>query len=144
MADIVDSISVFGEPGTDFMNYCHDLDIEVYYCVTGGGENFDTPQHRKETTNKYLRLCRKYGFDGIDMDYEHLNPNLVDAYTKFLNELSLALHKDSRKLAICVGFYPAMYQRPVTPPAPTDPTSCGVTRATTRTSTWWTNDSSTP
>lgn len=111
MLDVLSSISIFGEPTPAFVQHCHDNGIETYYGVFGGASVFDTPARRKATIDGYLKKCEELGLGGIDLDLEHLDPSLKDEYSKFLKEASKALHKAGKKLAICVGFYPAMYER---------------------------------
>ncbi|MFC1738344.1 glycosyl hydrolase family 18 protein [Planctomycetota bacterium] len=111
MIDIISSLSVFGEPTPAFVEYCHANDIETYFGVFGGASVFDTPARRKATIEGYLKKCEELGLGGIDLDLEHLDPSLQLEYSKFLKEASEALHKAGKKLAICVGFYPAMYKR---------------------------------
>ena len=52
--------------------------------------------HVKEIT----ALVKKYNFDGIDIDYEAKIAETRPYFSAFLSELSLALHKDKKKL-IC-------------------------------------------
>jgi len=111
MIDVISSISIFGEPTLAFVEHCHAHGIETYYGVFGGASVFDTPTRRKATIEGYLKKCKELGLGGIDLDLEHLDPSLQEEYSKFLKEASKALHKAGKKLAICVGFYPAMYER---------------------------------
>ena len=46
------------------------------------------------------------GYDGIDLDFEHLDPSLQSAYSDFLRQMSRALHRIGKKLSICVDTYP--------------------------------------
>ena len=110
LKDILTSISIFGRPSPAFVQYCRKHNIETYYGVFGGGEVFDTQEHRRATIQGYLDKCKELGIDGIDLDLEHLDPALKREYSIFLREASRALHKAGKKLAICVGYYPAMYE----------------------------------
>lgn len=82
--EIISSISVFGNPPKSFIDECHQNHIEVYQAVGGNEETIDTPQKRKALVEKYVSDCNANGYDGIDLDLEHLNPDIQDAYTEFL------------------------------------------------------------
>ncbi len=105
-ADILNSLSVDGNPSEDFIRRCHRLHIEVYHLVSGKGSDIDTPAHRRATVDRYVHECQVKDFDGIDLDYEHLDVSLQSAYSDFLRQMSAALHGIGKKLSICVGCYP--------------------------------------
>jgi spore germination protein YaaH len=111
-ADILDSLSVFGNPPAGFIDQCHQLKIRVYLGVSGNGSAFDTPARAQATLEKYVRACRDQGYDGIDLDFEHLDPGLQDKYSEFLRGVSTRLHAMRKNLSHCVGFYPGMDQVP--------------------------------
>ena len=108
--DIINSISVFGNPPKSFIEECHQNNIEVYQAVGGSEETINTPAKRKALVDKDLDDCKANGYDGIDLDFEHLNSNIQDAYTEFLKLASQKLHAAGKKLSHCVSFYPALYQ----------------------------------
>jgi spore germination protein YaaH len=105
-ADILNSLSIFGNPSKEFINRCHQLGIEVYQGVSGDASAIDTPDHRRATVNKYLQACSALGYDGIDLDFEQLDPSLQGAYSEFLREASSGLHAIGKKLSHSVGCYP--------------------------------------
>ncbi len=111
-SDILSSLSVFGDPSREFIERCHRLDIEIYHAVSGNASAFDSPARAQATLEKYLQACREKGYDGIDLDYEHLDPAMQDTYSSFLQMVSTALHGMNKKLSHCVGFYPGMDQDP--------------------------------
>ena len=51
-ADILNSLSVDGNPSEDFIRRCHRLHIEVYHLVSGKGSDIDTPAHRRATVDR--------------------------------------------------------------------------------------------
>lgn len=108
--DMLGSISVFGKPSKSFMDECHQNNIQVYQGVSGKENSIDTPEKIKVMVEKYLDDCNTVGYDGIDLDYEALSPEVRDMYSIFLKELSAALHKSGKKLSQCVGFYDNLYQ----------------------------------
>ena len=111
-ADIIDSLSVFGNASREFIERCHQLKIEVYHGVSGNASAFDTPERARGTLDQYLQACRSGGYDGIDLDFEHLDPALQDKYSEFLRQVSSGLHSINKKLSHCVGFYPGMELAP--------------------------------
>lgn len=108
--ELVSSISVFGNPPKSFIDECHLNNIEVYHAVGGNEENINTPEKIKALVDSYVDDCHANGYDGIDMDFEHLNPDVQDTYTGFLELASQKLHAAGKKLSHCVGFYPALYE----------------------------------
>ncbi len=111
-ADILDSLSIFGDPPDGFIERCHRLQIEVYRAVSGNASAFDTPAHTQATLEEYMKACREQGYDGIDLDFEHLDPEMQGKYSEFLRTVSAKLHEMKKKLSHCVGFYPGMDQTP--------------------------------
>ncbi len=111
-ADILASLSVFGDPPRDFIDRCHKLQIQVYRAVTGAAAAFDTPEHAKATVQQCVQACIQDGYDGIDLDFENLDPGLQEKYSDFLLLVSSSLHRAGKKLSHCVGFYPGMERHP--------------------------------
>ena len=111
-ADILSSLSVFGKPPREFIERCHRLNIEVYKAVGGDESAITTPERLQGTINGYMKTCREEGYDGIDLDFEHLSPDCRDKYSEFLKKLSQALHSSGKKLSQCVGFYDRLYRDP--------------------------------
>lgn len=108
--EIINSISVFGNPPKSFIDECHRNNIEVYHAVGGNEENISTPEKIKALVDGYVDDCEANGYDGIDMDFEHLSPDVQATYTGFLELASQKLHAAGKKLSHCVGFYPALYE----------------------------------
>ena len=106
---LVSSISIFGNPPESFITECHRNNIEVYHAVGGNEKNINTPEKMNALVDSYVDDCYVNGYDGIDMDFEHLNPDVQDTYTQFLELASQRLHAAGKKLSHCVGFYPALY-----------------------------------
>lgn len=113
--ELVHSISVFGNPPKSFIDECHRNNIEVYHAVGGSEENIDTPDKIKTLVDGYVKDCSENGYDGIDMDFEHLSADVQSTYTGFLELASQELHAAGKKLSHCVGFYPALYEDETTP-----------------------------
>jgi spore germination protein YaaH len=111
-ADILASLSVMGNPPREFIDRCHKLQIEVYHAVMSAPSAFDTPDRAKATVQEYVKACAEDGFDGIDLDFENLDPGLQDKYSDFLLLVSSSLHRIGKKVSHCVGFYPGMERNP--------------------------------
>src|SRR6478609_1295585 len=107
--DIIRSISVFGNPPKSFIDECHKNDIEVYRAVGGNEQTINTVEKRKKIIESYVNDCIKYGYDGIDLDFENLDFNIEPTYSDFLKETSAKLHGIHKKLSHCVGFYHNLY-----------------------------------
>lgn len=108
--DIIKGLSIFGNPPKAFIDECHKNDIEVYLAVGGEEGTINTPEKRKKVTDSYVESCLKHGYDGIDLDFEHLKSDVQADYTAFLKEASQKLRKIKKKLSHCVGFYPDQYE----------------------------------
>ena len=110
LKDIISSISVFGNPPKAFMDECHKNNIQVYHAVSGNEKTIDSPGKIKTTVNEYVDDCKLNGYDGIDLDFENLDPVFQNTYSEFLKKASVELHRAGKKLSHCVGFYPTLYQ----------------------------------
>ena len=112
LADVLTSLSVFGSPPRTFIDECHREGIEVYRGVSGNQSAFDTPAHSQATIDGYRKDCGEMGYDGIDLDFEHLDPAVQSAYSNFLRQAAQALKEIKRKMSHCVGYYPGMEKIP--------------------------------
>ena len=105
-ADIISSVSAFGGISKEFVERCHEANIEVYMPV-GGDERavltFDTPEHADVAVQALLQRCDDLGVDGVDLDYECFECEWQERYTAFIVALAGELHRTGRKLSICVN-----------------------------------------
>jgi spore germination protein YaaH len=60
------------------------------------------PARRRQHIADILALIDANGYDGIDIDFESLNPADCDAFSLFVEELAAALHGEGKLLAIAV------------------------------------------
>lgn len=102
---LVSSLSVFGKAPKSLIEECHSNGIEVYRAVNGSETDVNTREKADSLVNSYLKTCEEFGYDGIDLDLEHLDPGIKEAYTYFLNTASEKLHAAGKKLSHCVGYY---------------------------------------
>lgn len=115
-----DHVSLFVKPEkykksewNNFITKCHTGGIQTVYLAVGGSEkSFDTPEARKQTVDKWIKIAKKHAFDGIDMDIEHISPEVKSEHIIFVKYAAKRLHKEGLKLAMAVGFYPAMLEKP--------------------------------
>lgn len=113
LKEFIGSISVFGNPPKAFIDECHKYGIEVYHAVGGNEEAVDTPVKIKTMAESYLNDYLENGYDGIDLDFEHLDPGIRRAYSDFLYEVSKKLHGAGKKLSHCVGYYKSFHENEV-------------------------------
>lgn len=115
-----DHISLFVTPEkyekeewNEFIQTCHKGGIStVYMTVFGSEKSFDTPEARKKTVDEWIEQAKKHAFDGIDMDIENLSPEVREEHIIFVKYAAKRLHKEGLKLAMAVGFYPPMLEKP--------------------------------
>lgn len=86
---------------SDYVSYCHQNGIEVWALVSNFGakdqglENPDLTQvltyssRRENLINNLISAAIQYNLDGINLDFEAVDPACGDAYIQFIRELSL-------------------------------------------------------
>ena len=86
---------------SDYVNYCHQNGIEVWALVSNFGakdqglENPDLTEvltytsRRECLINNLISAAIQYNLDGINIDFESVDPAVGDAYIQFIRELSL-------------------------------------------------------
>lgn len=101
---------------TDYVNYCHQHNVEVWALVRNFGadeygiENPDTTtilthsSSRDNLVNNIISAAIQYNLDGINIDFESLNPAVGDAYIQFIRELSLKCANNG--IVLSVDNYP--------------------------------------
>ncbi len=67
---------------------------------------------RQRTIESLVDECKKYGYRGIQFDFENLNINDKDAFTQFYAETAKALHAAGFQLSIAVVHRPEKYPGP--------------------------------
>lgn len=93
----------------------HENGVEVFIAV-GGWSYHDVPlestfmdatstkEKRELFVNSIVQICEEYGFDGVDMDWEHPRVDGTSAkqYEDFMLQLSEDLHSNDKKLSAAV------------------------------------------
>ena len=59
-------------------------------------------QNRRAHISDLIKLTHKFDFDGINIDYESLPAKYRQDFTKFIQELGNALHKNNKLLAVAL------------------------------------------
>lgn len=108
--DVLNALSIFGNPPKTFIDECHNNGIEVYHAVSDKETSINTQEKRDAMVRQYLDKCLKENYDGIDLDYEGLSLASRGTYSLFLKQLSKSLHKEGKKMSQCVGFYGSLYR----------------------------------
>ncbi len=107
---------------SDYVNYCHSQNIEVWPSVNNL-ENRDADSAyvlthtstRHNLVNQIVSMAIQYNLDGINLDFEALNPKEVgDSYIQFVRELSIKCKNNGIVLSIdnyVPTSYTAFYDR---------------------------------
>ena len=119
--DVLDEVNFFwyslgadgsiqgGVMASQAVQVAHEAGLRVVPSIVNGG--FDAqrvslvvndPARRAQHIQDILALVRDNDYDGIDIDYESLNPEDRDAFSQFIEELALALHTEGKWLSIAV------------------------------------------
>ncbi len=67
---------------------------------------------RARTIASLLELCQRHSFDGIQFDFENLNMNDGDAFTRFYQEAARALHGAGFRISVAVVHRPDVLPGP--------------------------------
>lgn len=85
----------------DYVNYCHQNGVEVWALVSNFGakdQGLENPNlteiltytsRRENLINNLISAAIQYKLDGINVDFESVDPTVGDAYIQFIRELSL-------------------------------------------------------
>lgn len=86
---------------SDYVDYCHQNGIEVWALVSNFGakdQGLENPNlteiltytsRRENLVNNLISAAIQYNLDGINVDFESVDPAVGDAYIQFIRELSL-------------------------------------------------------
>ena len=107
---IKNALTIEQEPWTTLIAEAKKKNIKIYpsilsYPTTLSGKNavyklLSVKKNRKQHVQEIVTLVKKNSFDGIDIDYEAKIAEIKPHFAIFLQELSIALHKEKKQL-IC-------------------------------------------
>lgn len=100
--------NVYSLASSDYVNYCHQNGVEVWALVSNlEHPDVDTAEvlaytsRRENLINNLISAAIQYNFDGINVDFEALDPNTVgESYIQFLRELSLKCANNGLVLSV--------------------------------------------
>lgn len=111
---------------SDYVNYCHQNGIEVWALVSNFGakdQGLENPNltevltytsRRENLINNLISAAIQYNLDGINVDFESVDPIVGDAYIQFIRELSLKCANNGIVLSVdnyAPTEYTAFYNR---------------------------------
>ena len=111
---------------SDYVDYCHQHGVEVWGLVSNFGakdqglENPDLTEiltyssRRDSLVNNLISSAIQYNLDGINVDFESVDPAVGDAYVQFIRELSLKCANNGLVLSVdnyVPTAYTAFYDR---------------------------------
>lgn len=111
---------------TDYVDYCHQQGVEVWALVSNFGakdQGLENPNlmeiltytsRRDNLVNNLISAAIQYNLDGINVDFESVDPAVGDAYIQFIRELSLKCANNGIVLSVdnyVPTAYTAFYNR---------------------------------
>lgn len=111
---------------SDYVNYCHQSGVEVWALVSNFGakdQGLENPSltevltytsRRENLINNLISAAIQYNLDGINVDFESVDPVVGDAYIQFIRELSLKCANNGIVLSVdnySPTAYTAFYNR---------------------------------
>ncbi len=119
-ADLIDDISPFwystdaagrlyGNRDDELVRIAHEHNVRIIPSIHNVTNNPGTvvgvlrnPAIRARHVQNIVDEVLARGYDGIDIDYESLDPSLREPFTAFISELSAALHQHDKLLTVAV------------------------------------------
>lgn len=111
---------------SDYVNYCHQHNVEVWALVSNFGakdQGLENPDlttilthtsSRDNLVNNLISSAIQYNLDGINIDFESVDPAVGDSYIQFIRELSLKCANNGIVLSVdnyVPTAYTAFYDR---------------------------------
>lgn len=103
-----------------YVNYAHNRDIEVWAVVDNFNMDCNLHEVLKNTTQRDVLVsnliadCKRFGIDGLNVDFEQVSPETGRHYIQFIRELSVACHANDLILSVdnyVPTAYTAFYDR---------------------------------
>lgn len=104
----------------DYVNYAHANNIQVWAVVDNINMECDLHEILKNTAQRDQLIanlvadCKKYGVDGINVDFEGVAPKTAHHYIQFIRELSVVCHDNDLIISVdnyVPTAYTAFYNR---------------------------------
>lgn len=92
----------------DYVQTAHNNGMEVWPLIDNFSENIDftaimnSTSARNRIASQLTAEAIKYGFDGINVDFENISEDAADGYIQFMRELSVKCRKNGLVLSVDV------------------------------------------
>ena len=83
---------------SNYVTYAHQQGIDVWAVIDNFNMDCDLYEVLKSTSQRDILIanlvadCKKYGIDGINVDFEQVSPETAHHYIQFIRELSVVCH----------------------------------------------------
>lgn len=103
-----------------YVNYAHNKGIEVWAVIDNFNMECNLHEVLKNTTQRDTLIanliadCKRFGIDGINVDFEQVSPETGSHYIQFIRELSVACHDNDLVVSVdnyVPTAYTAFYDR---------------------------------
>lgn len=101
-----------GKPDASLMNLARKNGLKVFAVVhnfVGGGfsrqvvsDILKDPKTRGAASGSIVWILKEYGYDGVNVDFENIDPALRNEYVAFLAELAQKMRGSGKLLTVCV------------------------------------------
>lgn len=91
---------------TNYVNYAHNRGIDVWAVIDNFNMECDLHEVLKNTSQRDALIknliadCKRFGIDGINVDFEQVAPKTEGHYIQFIRELSVACHKNDLVVSV--------------------------------------------
>jgi len=104
---------------SDYVNYAHQANVEVWALVDNFGENIDSYEllshtsSRENLTNQLIAEVLQKNIDGVNVDFESLSQETGEHFIQFIRELSIKCRQNGIVLSVdnYVPGYTSYYHR---------------------------------
>lgn len=92
-----------------YVQYAHNQGVDVWAVIDNFNVECNLFEILKNTSQRDALIqnlvseCKRYGIDGINVDFEQVSPQAAEHYIQFIRELSVACHKN--ELVVSVDNY---------------------------------------
>lgn len=112
--------SYVNNASSSYVNYAHSNGIEVWAVIDNFNMDCDLYEVLKNTSQRDALItnliadCKRFGIDGINVDFEQVSPETALHYIQFIRELSVACHNNDLIVSVdnyVPTAYTAFYNR---------------------------------